>query len=530
MLATAHQHGMRRRLLLDQLLLMQRQVLDALAASWLNEGAEGVCIWGEHLVASWPTSYNAPQRYPREYKRKRATFALLQLYEQPIGWIGVMGTHDEHTQQRLDVDATFINQLLAQEAKLDELSAELMNKHDQLLTLHNLAHSLHNQFDIEQGLRIVAQEILRFVDAEIGFCVIRHGNDDVVFAQVHQQGVTSEISNEAILDIIQEAESRHRDFVCNSASQQCPLPSGVSSALYTPALARRKFAGGVGLLNKAGGFHAPDLKLVKDIANGCWSQLENIDFYNERIKQAKMSTELNVAASIQSQLLPQAPLHVRGLDIFAQSLPASQVGGDFYDFVDERGPNFLFGVGDITGKGVPAAMLMAMTRIVLHSAARFIPDYRPQTIISRVNEDLYNDFTNVGMFATLFMACYDAEKHQISYVNAGHSPVIYCAEGKSAEMLEANGPPMGVLPYTSHQDSLLPFRVGDVLIVATDGFSEATDHNGEMFGYDRLLHLTEQMANRTAGEIAAEMIRQVNAFSIGCEQTDDQTLFIAKGV
>jgi len=285
-----------------------------------------------------------------------------------------------------------------------------------------------------------------------------------------------------------------------------------SDTLFCPALPARMAAESA-LLAKL-------VTLTNDLAN---AQCELVS--RERLKM-----EMDVAASIQSRLLSQTFSHVRGLDIFARSLPARQVGGDFYCLHAREQRPFVFAAGDVSGKGLPAALLMAMTRIVLDGAARFMPDVHPKALLNRVNEDLYDDFTELGMFVTIFTGCYDPDNRQLSYANAGHAPVIYCPAGGAATLLEADGPAAGVLPFNLCENFTLSFQPGDILVVATDGFNEAVHASGEMFGYERLLTLVEKLAHLSAESIATWVYEQVQQFTDGCEQSDDQTLVILKGV
>ena len=236
-----------------------------------------------------------------------------------------------------------------------------------------------------------------------------------------------------------------------------------------------------------------------------------------------------MAASIQLRLLPRATPQVRGLDVAGGARPALQVGGDFYDFHQLPNTPFLFAVGDVSGKGMAAALPMAMAHSVLHSALRHTPNATAAGVITYLNDGLYDDLTEVAMFATLFVAQYFAHDRQLVFANAGHSPVIYCPWGGTARLLEADGPPIGVLPTAASADYTIPLRVGDVLVAATDGFSEACSASGEMFGYTRLLRAVEHLADRSAAAIAEGLFAIVARFAEGHSQDDDQTLVVVKG-
>lgn len=244
----------------------------------------------------------------------------------------------------------------------------------------------------------------------------------------------------------------------------------------------------------------------------------------------RLKNDMAIAANIQLQLLQQKIPHVQGLDLYARSMPALQVGGDFYNFNIHKLGSLVFSVGDVSGKGLPAAMLMAMTRVVLHGAARFMPTVNPKMLLGRINEDLYDDFTELGMFATTFVGCYDPPRHQLTYANAGHSPVIYCPHGGPAVLLEADGPAIGVLSFNHCENLSMDFLPGDVLVVATDGFSEASNAQGDLFGYERLLRAVEQLASLSAEQIAMKMFHYIIQFAEGQDQSDDQTIVVLKGV
>jgi sigma-B regulation protein RsbU (phosphoserine phosphatase) len=206
-----------------------------------------------------------------------------------------------------------------------------------------------------------------------------------------------------------------------------------------------------------------------------------------------------------------------------------EVGGDFFDYIHEKGRPLTCIVGDVSGKGMPAAMLMAMTLTALRGKSHTMEDASPDARFARTNEALYNDFTEVGMFATVFVSQYDPEKRRLAFVNAGHSPVIYRPAGGAATMLEADGVPVGVLPVSLCEQQAVSLGPGDLLILGTDGFSEAANNSGEMFGYDRLLALADQLAGHSAQEIHDQLYTRIRQFAAGHAQDDDQTLMVLKG-
>ena len=239
--------------------------------------------------------------------------------------------------------------------------------------------------------------------------------------------------------------------------------------------------------------------------------------------------EMDLARRIQIQLLPERMPKVTGLDSWASSRPASRVGGDFYTAVEQSNEAFTFAVGDISGKGLPAAILMAMTRTILRSNTTTVNPVKPAGIIDISNRELYDDFSEVSMFATVFVGQYQPISRSLSYANAGHSPVVYLPAGGKAQLLLADSTPMGIEAKNEAVDKELVIQGGDVLVVASDGLNEARNGQNEMFGYNRLLRLIEDLADKPARQISADLFRAVDEFSAGRSQDDDQTVVVLKG-
>jgi sigma-B regulation protein RsbU (phosphoserine phosphatase) len=302
------------------------------------------------------------------------------------------------------------------------------------------------------------------------------------------------------------------------------------SLLLVPMQVRQAKTAVLGVMNKLGDdFMSPDVKMAKAIADYAGAQIENVLLFQASVEQTRLQTEMELAQQVQLHLLPRKPPNVAGLDLWAATKPASQVGGDFYDFIVTSDQPFAFAVGDISGKGMPAALLMAMTRTVLRTKLNAVPMPTPEEIIGWSNAELYDDFTEVSMFATVCLGQYYPETQTLVYGNAGHSPVIYCPANGPTRLLEADGTAMGILPVSFSQNQTIQLHPGDVFILGTDGLNEAHNEQGEMFGYDRLLKLISSSAHKSAEEIAHGIYTAVREFGTG-ELQDDQTLLILKCV
>lgn len=248
----------------------------------------------------------------------------------------------------------------------------------------------------------------------------------------------------------------------------------------------------------------------------------------ENYDLAKLRVDIELAKRVQLSLLPKELPRQPGLEIWAATRSAFDIGGDFYDFVDLPDRPMTLVVGDISGKGMAAALFMAVTRRVIRTQANFRSVPSPQTILQYANSELYADFTNSVMFATVFVGQYHPTQKTLVYANAGHSPVIYYPAGGKAQVLTANSTALGIVPQSDATDLRLAFHPGDVLVIGTDGLNEARDGEDRMFGYYGLKNTVEATAHLPAHAIVAALFEAVDRHSSVDTARDDQTLVVLK--
>ena len=505
--------------MLAEVLVSKREQLKILAEAWLTTEAATFSIWnGSKMLAHWPLDQRPGQA---------DLAAPIKVGQSAVGELRVTGVTGTEMQSRLNAEAALIGQLIRQEEDLDSLTAELIDSQDQLLALYDLTQTTRSQLDIGQLLGPLVNEAIRLVKAEGAFVVLQMSEAGLL-VELQPAGLTADT---ILIDFFRQVQSAEQELLL-SAHDPAGLPLlNVTNLFVAPIIVEKRIQAVLGLfLSQPAVSLSPQLKLARAIASFAGAQIENALMHQKILEQTRMQTELELAARIQLQLLPNTPPQLPGLEMYASSKPAWQVGGDYYDFVYREGWPCTLAVGDVSGKGMSAAMLMAMLRTAIRSKASALPTPTPEVVIGYSNELMYNDFTEVGMFATLFISRYEPEKRELLYANAGHSPVIHCPANGFAKLLEADGPAMGVLPISLSEDQTLTLNPGDVLVVATDGFNEASDPQGELFGYTRLLRVVETVAHKSAPEIAEALFEAVRAFSTGHRQDDDQTLLVIKGV
>jgi PAS domain S-box-containing protein len=241
----------------------------------------------------------------------------------------------------------------------------------------------------------------------------------------------------------------------------------------------------------------------------------------EAQERQRIEQELRVARLIQQTLLPKALPELEGYRIAAHYQPAREVGGDFYDFFELGDGRLGFVVGDASGKGIPAALVMASTRSVLRTVAQG-GGVAPGQVLEEANEILYPDIP-ANMFVTCFYGVLDPSSGTFTYANAGHDLPYLCHGGGHAEELRARGMPLGLMPGMGYEEKEIILESGEAALFYSDGLVEAHDPKGEMFGFPRLRALIAERGEERA--LVDSLLEELYSFTEeGWEQEDDITL------
>jgi serine phosphatase RsbU (regulator of sigma subunit)/predicted ester cyclase len=263
-----------------------------------------------------------------------------------------------------------------------------------------------------------------------------------------------------------------------------------------------------------------------------WSQANTLHTTLERLEQEtrareRVEQDLRVARSIQQASLPKEVPKLDGWQISPYYQPAREVGGDFYDFFELEYGRLGLVVGDATGKGVPAALVMASARSMLHAVAQ-ASDYSPGEVLRMTNDPLVTDIPP-NMFVTCFYAILDPQSGSLRYANAGHDLPYLRRRSGDAEELRARGMPLGLMPGMSYEEQEVTLEAGDSTLFYSDGLVEAHDPKGEMFGFPRLRALVAEHAEE--GSLGDFLLETLYSFvGDGWEQEDDITLLTLRRV
>jgi phosphoserine phosphatase RsbU/P len=272
-------------------------------------------------------------------------------------------------------------------------------------------------------------------------------------------------------------------------------------------------------------FTREDLNLLTVMANIAAIRIEHARLNEIEEAERAMAKDMHQAALIQQRLLGTPPT-VEGLDIAARTVPSRAVGGDYYDFIKYPDGRVAMMVGDVAGKGMPAALLMSSLQARTHVVFEE-PDDLAQKM-TRLNKSTCGSCPD-NRFITFFTCIADPKTGIVVYTNAGHNPpLVVRAKGGFETLSGAGGVILGILPMAQYQEATVTLDPGDILVLFSDGVTEEVDPNDEQFGEERLANLVALMRERPAAEIVDQVHRAVHAFTKGAPAADDITVVIAR--
>ena len=311
-------------------------------------------------------------------------------------------------------------------------------------------------------------------------------------------------------------------------SQDSIVSFGIRSAMCVPLWNNKSVTGliYVDRLVQEKVFSQDDLSLLSSLANVAAIKLENAKLVEQMIEKKRMEHELAIAGDIQQNLLPREAPTIDGWDITGTNTPCYTIGGDYFDFIHRPSGRLAFALGDVSGKGAGAALMMMVLRATVHSAASKI-EKDVVSIMSETNTAMFHNSPEQA-YVTFFVGDLDPKTGELLYVNAGHiPPIVYRAKSDAIERLETGGTVLGMFEVTPFEQGKSKLDAGDALVVFTDGISESWGADGEEFGEERLGELVRKKAKLTASELMNTIQKEVDSFATG-RATDDRTLIVIK--
>ena len=275
-----------------------------------------------------------------------------------------------------------------------------------------------------------------------------------------------------------------------------------------------------------GPFSPADRRTLDLLANQAAIALENADLHRQALEKERLEREIELASEIQRQILPKGTPEIPGYELAGWNRPARHIGGDYYDFFPfAGGRSWGLVLGDVSGKGVPAALLVS----TLHSALRLLLDRLElgSDLFARLNEHILAS-SAANKFITLLAARLDTASGELNYLNAGHNPGILVRARGGVEQMGPGGLPLGLLPGVSCRTEQMTIEAGDLLCLYSDGITEAVGPDDVEFGFDRLTQLLSEAREEPLVDLMRRIDREVSAHAAGLPQSDDQTVLLLR--
>ncbi|MBI4427642.1 MAG: SpoIIE family protein phosphatase [Ignavibacteriales bacterium] len=395
---------------------------------------------------------------------------------------------------------------------------------------------LNTTFDLEKLLGIILNLALRNLDAERGTIYLIDEERKELWSKVLKGARLVEIRLPIGTGISGFVAKTGKTVLISDASKDKRFYSGIDkksgfqtkTMLCMPMRNRaKKIIGVFQIINKRQGqFTEEDKMFLTAFSDHASLAIENARLYQASIEKERVEKELSIAAEIQQRLLPDQIPAIKEYDVAAAAFPCRTIGGDFYDVVQLDEHLFAIVMADVSGKGIPASLLVS----TLHASFRAYIQSQTDlaALVTKLNKIVF-DNTTPDKFITFFIMTLDASTHSVVFVNAGHnSPFIFRGENGKIDELAASGLPLGMLEEGEYKSSTLQLEASDVIVLYTDGVTEAMDKSQNQYGEDRFQKCISSALKSGAVALKDKILIDVREF-VGLEPaSDDLTLLVAK--
>lgn len=408
---------------------------------------------------------------------------------------------------------------------LNEKNERLRRAVDELSTLNELALDIGGSVDSEEIMQKIISRSIRSVGAEQGdITLVDEKKEKTAETLVRSMVSSSEHSavhlNRNLLGWMQihKKPLMINDPVNDDRFQNVQWEESIHSLLSAPLMVLSRLIGILTIYNKkeASDFTDQDQRLISIIATQSAQIVENARLHEEEQALKKMQHEVELAAKIQKQLLPDEQPEIAGYELCGRNVTARSVGGDYYDFLQLNDNKWAICLGDVSGKGMPASLLMSNLQALLRGQVIYKPS--PGQLLKNANRQFYQS-TNTEKFVTFFLGILDTESHTFHYSSAGHDYPYLLHTDNTYTQLKTGGLPLGVMDNQDYEEETIDMKPGDKLVIFSDGIIDSRNKNDEMFGEKRLEQLLLKENKNTGKELMD------NTFSESIEHTENQQPF-----
>jgi len=415
------------------------------------------------------------------------------------------------------------------------LAPDIRSESRTLAILTRAGMELINHRPYEEVLEVIMDLVFEAIPAERGFLMLMEGEGQEMVSKAVRDlrrssggaiSLSRSIANMVILKrqsiLTTDAQSDERFKMRESVVLQ-----GIRSAMCVPLWNNKDVIGlvYVDTLNTAKSFKPEDLKLLTLLANIAAMKIENTRLEKQAIERERLEKELEQAADIQKRLLPGGAPALEGYDVSGRADACRAVGGDYYDFVERAEGRTAIVIGDVSGKGMAAALLMASVQAVFRTLADV--EASPAALLTSLNRHLIRN-ASPNKFVSFFYGELDPSTGSMRYVNAGHNPPFLVRASGEVESLPATGVVLGIFGNAKYDEKQITLAPGDLLALFSDGVTECSNPAGDMYGEDRLVADLAKYRDGRAEAVETSIFKELLQFAGEAPQYDDSTLVIIK--
>src|SRR5687767_226359 len=409
-------------------------------------------------------------------------------------------------------------------------------KHGDLLALiGKVGVTLLAPATLNETLESVVSLVFEAVPADRCLIMMRNqGSEDLHVAVARLRDRVGEVGEIRVSrNVLDEVVIRGKSVLTSDAQHDPRFASGtmvlqgVRSVLAVPLGVENKVFGIIYADSPIaeGRFTEDHLKVLTTLASVAAIRVENARLVEARLERERLERELALASEIQQRFQPTAPPHINGYELQGISFPCYEIGGDYYDFIEREDGRLVIALGDVSGKGTAAALLMSSLHAAIHAQSASHDSL--VATISAVNRYLADNIP-ANRFVTLFYAELDPDSGSMAFLNAGHNPPLIVHAAGTVEQLASGGLPLGIKPDAEYREGRTQLQPGDVLVIYSDGVTEAVSPSGEEFGPTRLYEVVSRNVDASAAGIRDRIESSLTKFAQGTSAADDITLVIVK--
>ncbi len=413
--------------------------------------------------------------------------------------------------------------------KIEHQISSVISEVSKALVLHQPLNEL-----LEHILDLIGQHL----GMDRGILMLKEGNPPQFIPKVVRIN-NPRLENQKIQvsqSIINQAVNQHSSILTSDAQDDTRFKAEASiinlnihSAMCVPLWNNKEIIGVIyaDRIFKLEQFTEEDLRLLTLLSNLAAIKIENAKLVEQGIEKEKMEKELSLASQIQRDFLPKEKPESEKFEITGANVPCYQVGGDYFDFIDIDPERIGITIADVSGKGVSASLLMASLRAALQSEVH--SEYDIEKMVKKLNDFVHRS-SSTNKFITFFFSELNKKTCELKYINAGHNPPLIIDRKGNVRRLESSGFCLGMFPNIDYKMEQLNFGVGDTALLFTDGITESRNKDNEEFEEQRLIQMLKKNTKIGAQDLMDKINQELEEFTMGTEQMDDQTIIVIKRV